>query len=45
MENPYANVFHLSLFHFFESLFIIVLSPSFFFKIYKFARFIASLSG
>lgn len=34
MENQYANVFHLSLFHFFESLFIIVLSPSFFFKIY-----------
>ena len=34
MENPYANVLHLSLFHFFESLFIIVLSPSFFFKIY-----------
>lgn len=33
-EKPYANVLHLSLFHFFEYLFIIVLSPSFFFKIY-----------
>ena len=34
MENPYANVLHFSLFHFFESLYIIVLSASFFFKIY-----------
>ena len=33
-ENPYSNVFHLSLFLFFESLYIIVLSASFFFKIY-----------
>ena len=34
MENPYANVLNLSLFYFFESLYIIVLSASFFFKIY-----------
>ena len=44
MENPYANVLHLSLFHFFESLYIIVLSSTFFQDI-LFALLIASLSS
>lgn len=44
-ENPYANVLHLSFFHFFESLLIIVLFSFFLFQDILFARLIARLSG